>query len=96
MKAINYILIWCALFSNPIFADCESKAALCDQLVKISEKEIELYKINVEKQQTYINIVEKQRDNAYDQLSKSGANMPFYVWLLTGAASGIILIRGLK
>ena len=79
-----------------LFGDCESKLSLCDQLVKVSEKEIELYKINVQKQDQYIKIIEAQRDNSYNELSKTGATIPFYVWILTGAASGIILVRGIK
>ena len=92
----NKLITILILISRISFADCESKLNLCDQLVKISEKEIELLKVNVQKQSDYISLVEKQRDNAYDQLSKSGASIPWYVWVLTGVASGIILVRGLK
>jgi hypothetical protein len=95
IKILKFLLVP-ILISRILFADCESKLAICDKLQSVSSQQIESLKVVVKRQDEYITVIEDQRNKAYDKLSSTGSNLPFYIWVLFGAAGGVVLTRGLR
>lgn len=95
IKNVKIFVVGLILTSN-LLADCESSLKTCKELIEVSDKQITNLHTIVSKQDTYIKIIEDQRDRAFNQLDKQGGSLPFWVWILTGVAGGVILTRGLR
>lgn len=96
MKRLLKMLLVLLLGSRLVFGDCESKLAACDDLQRVSEQQIDSLKVVVKRQDEYIEVIEDQRNKAYDKLGSTSQSLPFYIWVLFGAAGGIVLTRGIR
>lgn len=73
----------------PVRAD--DKLKLCDEALSACNMYVDRLKEQVKRQDEYIVVIEKQRNEALKQVSEDGGKYPFYFWLIIGAAAGVVI-----
>lgn len=96
-KQLKHIIICLSLISTVSNAtECDTVLKACDEALKQSLEQREKQRIYISNQEELVLLLSKQRNEAYEELSKKGENYPWYVWAIVGAATGVILTRGLR
>ena len=71
--------------------------SLCDRALKDTVLAGETCNLKVKLRDDYNNVLLKQRNDAIKRAEAAGApSLPFYVWLVVGIASGVVLTRGIR
>lgn len=68
----------------------------CELRLEGCEKSVQNWKGVVEKQDEYIAVLTKQRNEAMEKLGSEDSRLPWYVWAIVGVAGGVVLTRGLR
>lgn len=74
---------------------CADTLERCDLALKAALAEIEARKQTDRLKDEYIEKLTAQRDKAY-QAAEPGWGLPFWAWLVVGAAGGVVLTRGIR
>jgi hypothetical protein len=64
---------------------------MCDEALRACELSVQGCKELNQAQEELIKELAKQRNDAYKQLGEKESQTPWYIWLLGGAALGIVL-----
>lgn len=81
---LNSIVI-VSFLSAPVYAE-----PTCDDVIKAFEHEVATKDNVIEAQLRYADLLEKQRDKAYDLAAKGATKpIPWYMWILVGAGAGV-------
>jgi hypothetical protein len=67
---------------------------LCNDALNISTKEINDLKVEVVLQGNEVRLLKGQRDDALSEVSKAEPLLPWYAYILIGAA-GTVVVRGM-
>jgi hypothetical protein len=62
----------------------------------LADEEIELLKRRLTQEQQITETLLKQRNAAISEVVPLSASVPWFLWIITGAAAGVILTRGLR
>jgi hypothetical protein len=94
---VSFVTALTLLTATTSHADsrCEEALQAGIEAVNACEKTQQAYKALIVEDQETISLLIKQRNEAIASSSPS-AHLPFYFWLVLGAASGIVLVRGFK
>lgn len=72
-------------------ARADEKLKACDEALGACNVYVDRLKEQVKRQDEYIVVIEKQRNEALKQVAEDGGKYPFYFWLIIGAAAGVVL-----
>lgn len=90
-------LLACALAWTCSTTCAETPSSLppspCQAYQTVAEKQIAEMKKLIDLQDDRTALLRKQRDEA---IMAQAPGQPFYVWLIVGAAAGVVLTRGLR
>ena len=77
----------------PLRADAETN---CDAAVTACEAEVLTLRDLVVKQEELATVYKRQRDEALELASKARTEVPWYLYVLVGAAGSIVLINTVR
>lgn len=73
--------------------DCKKLASDCRDAVHAADLEIEHLKLQVQTEDTLIENLTGQRDDAYQRAESEANHEPWYVWVLVGLGSGFLIAK---
>ena len=92
---LKHIVIIFALLLPPMIRADDQALKLCDLALNACEERVHAVDELLAKEQELRRKITEQRDSAIAKLD-SQQSVPWYIWVLGGVATGVIITRGLR